>query len=113
PAPGIWTVRLLGSGTYSVVVQAKTPMSLHDVRFEPTGGVALYATAPSPAVAFRVIDEAGENLGSLALEQSSAGSGRYSGAITRPSQRFRVLVEAADEQGNVFFQRVDPRLFEP
>lgn len=113
PAPGVWTVRLLGSGAYSVVVQAKTALALHDLRFDPSGRIALYATAPAPTVAFRLVNEAGDNLAALALEQSPPESGRYEGSLTRPAQRFRVLMEASDEQGNVFFQRMDPRLFEP
>ncbi len=112
PAPGVWTVRLLGSGTYSLVAQAKTPVVLR-VNFDAPDRISLRTTAPAPGLRFRLVNEAGDPLQNLLLEAAPDNSGRYEGSFMRPSQRFRVLVEALDEQGNAFLQRADARLFEP
>lgn len=106
PQPGIWTVRLLGSGYYSVSVRAKTGRGL-DVSIQDEAVTA--SVHPESAVRFLLAGPAGERLQELNL--TSDGSG-YSGAIPAGSRQFRVMIEGIDEQGFPF-QRMDPRLFDP
>lgn len=120
PAPGVWTVRLLGKGAYSLAVQGRTQFTLGGVSFAGAGPragieqeVNVYLQAPTPSLRFRMVNQAGEDPQPIAFEQSPAGSGRYAARFTPGAQPFRLLVEGTDEQGNVFFQRMDPRLFEP
>lgn len=119
PAPGTWTVRLLGSGTYSLVVQAKTPITLNDLNFDgglPHSGTpqiaSVFVRSPTAALHFHLVNEAGETLQSLDLEPSAQDVSHYTGMVTPGTQRFRLLVEGTDAQGYPF-QRLDPRLFDP
>jgi hypothetical protein len=106
PTPGVWTIRLLGKGAYSLVVEAKTTR-----RFSADfDGQTVTASTNSDAPHFRLVTEAGDPLQSLTLE--AAGVGRYSAVIPPPGQRFRLLMEGVDPQGYPF-QRVEPRLYEP
>jgi hypothetical protein len=102
PTPGVWTIRLLGSGSYSLVVQAKTSRSF-SATFD---GQTITASTNAAAPRFRLVTEAGDPLQPLALEPSTPG--RYTAQIPPPTQRFRLLMESAD-----FLQRMDPRLLEP
>jgi hypothetical protein len=106
PTPGIWTIRLLGTGAYSLVVQAKTRRSFSG----DFDGHTITASTDSAAPRFRLVTEAGDPLQPLALETS--GQGRYSATIPPPAERFRLLTEGVDPQGYPF-QRLDSRLFEP
>ena len=120
PAPGVWTVRLLGKGAYSLAVQGRTPFTLGGVSFAGAGPragieqqVNVYVNAPTPSLRFRLVNQAGQDPQPIMFEPSPAGSGRYAARVTPGAQPFRLLVEGTDEEGNVFFQRMDPRLFEP
>jgi hypothetical protein len=119
PAPGTWTVRLLGSGAYSLVVQAKTSIILNGLNFDgglPHSGTpqnaSVFVRAPTAALHFRMVNEAGETLQPLDLEPSAQDASHYTGMVTLGTQRFRLLVEGTDAQGFPF-QRLDPRLFDP
>ncbi|HEY4360386.1 MAG TPA: hypothetical protein VGN17_05440 [Bryobacteraceae bacterium] len=104
PAPGIWTIRVLGTGSYSLVVQAKTNLNF-SAKFSNQNITALTsATAPR----FRLVTETGDPLQPLDL--LPAGPGRYSGTVMAPPQPFRILMENTEEQGQTV-QRLDPRLF--
>ena len=106
PAPGVWTIRLLGKGAYSLVVEAKTTHGF-SADFD---GQTVTAFTNSDAPHFRLVTEGGDPLQSLTLE--SVGVGRCSAVIPPPGQRFRLLMEGVDPQGYPF-QRMEPRLYEP
>src|SRR5262249_13646141 len=95
PRPGLWTVRLLGQGAYSLVVQAKSSVGLHGISLE---GGEVTVKRESPAQRFRVVDEAGQTVQTIDSEQ------------VRPTvARFRLVMDTTDEQG-FWVQRMDPRL---
>jgi hypothetical protein len=106
PTPGIWTIRLLGTGAYSLVVQAKTSVGFSG-NFD---GQTITAQTGAPNPHFRLISEAGEPL--LTLDLPLTAPGRYSAAIRPPAQKFRLLMESTDAQV-IPFQRVEPKLFKP
>lgn len=107
PQPGVWTVRLLGSGTYSVVVQAKTPLGLHNVNLEGES-ITAYVSGGASGIRFRLVNEAGDALEPLALDPLPGGG--YSGTLATSAHQFRLMMEGADERGGRI-QRMDPRLF--
>jgi hypothetical protein len=109
PEPGMWTVRLLGTGIYFAVVQAQTPLNLNRVDIQ---GQTVSAQASSiPGMQFRLVDAADQTIQPLAL-QATQTPGIFTGQMTPPSKPFRVVAEATDAQGNTV-QRLDPHLYQP
>jgi hypothetical protein len=106
PTPGVWTIRLLGAGAYSLVVQAKTTLSLN----ANLDGQNITASTNASGPHFRLVTESGDPLQPLALE--SPAPGRYLGVVPPLKQKFRLLMEGIDKQSNPY-QRMDPRLLEP
>lgn len=132
PEPGIWQVRIAGMGMYFAVIQAKSDVALHGVRFVQVGGrpghegyfpmttpvrlsvsQMLSANVSGGGVTgFRMIDSVGGNLQALALA-ADPGNGDdhdFFGPVTPSRPEFRILVEGRDAKGYPY-QRVDPKLF--
>ena len=106
PTAGEWLLRLVGTGAYSVAVEAHATQGMHSVDVQDK----TLSLRVSPEIAnpqFRLVGPAGEAIQTLPLEPDPDSPGRFSGAFEPGAKQFRVLVE--DVTG---FQRVDPRLFE-
>ena len=118
PAPGVWTVRLVGMGPYFVSVQAEAAIGLHNVKVNATEtrlqqewSISLNVDPSLPEPRFLLINAAGETVQTLTLEPDADSPGRFQGAFTPQLKNFRVMVESRDANGNTL-QRLDPRLFE-
>ena len=107
PAPGIWTVRLLGTGMYFAVVQAKSSLNVGKAEMK-NGAISIFAM---PGASFRLVGSDGETIQDLPLTASPEAPGRYSGPFTPPGKSFRVQATATDAQGYLV-QRMDRRLYE-
>jgi hypothetical protein len=118
PQPGVWTLRLMGSGPYFVAIKAKTRIGLHNVKFgealtalgsEQT--LSLWFQTSSPNTQFQLVNAMGESLQPLPLKADPESAGHWTGSVVPGFKQFRVAVEGRDEQGYSFL-RTDPRLFE-
>jgi hypothetical protein len=124
PQPGMWTVRVAGSGVAGVTVQAKSPLGIGDIEFSAAG-----STAFKPLPAFGVENTArlrigriaqprasqvsgvGEPVGSLPLSPGET-EGTYLSRFQPDGGGFRVMVVGRDEQG-FDIQRMYAPLFAP
>jgi hypothetical protein len=118
PPPGIWIIRLMGAGPYSISVKAKTPLGMHNLKFAdnlPKFGidqqVDVWLKAPTPSLQFRLVDGKGDTLQPVVLSEATIGEGHWTGSIIPSFKQFRVAASGTDDRGFAF-QRVDPRLFE-
>jgi hypothetical protein len=125
PEPGIWTLRVSGSGVSGVVVQARSAIGITHVQFAPAGTTAFKAV-PTPGVENIVrIEMSGKVAGiqaSLIGGESrriaelpiAAGEteGSYLSRFTPGAEGFRILVAGKDADGSAF-QRVHAPLFAP
>jgi len=124
PQPGMWTVRVAGSGVAGVTVQAKSPLGIGDIEFSAAG-----STTFKPLPAFGVENTArlrigriaqprasqvsgvGEPVGSLPLSPGET-EGTYLSRFQPDAGGFRVMVVGRDEQG-FDVQRMYAPLFAP
>jgi hypothetical protein len=117
PAPGIWTIRVAGSGLAGVTVKARSALGIEDVEFGLPGG-ASFGPLPTAAVENVVkitvsgrpahieaalVDAASKEVAPLALTPLDGGT--YVARFTPGSEAFRVLIRGQDA-GGVPFQRV-------
>jgi hypothetical protein len=125
PEPGIWTLRVAGSGISGMVVQAKTTLGISQLDFAPSPGTAFtpipqagvenivrirMGGQPSELRAF-LVSGAFERLADIAL---AAGDqpGTLVGRLKPVSAAFRVVVTGTDERGQAF-QRTSAPLLTP
>src|SRR6266853_298285 len=134
PETGVWRVRIAGAGIFSVVVQARSPISFDGAEFVEPGGrpghegyfplktparlnqpqlLSTRLSAPAGAVVFHMVNSNGESLQQLDLQSSSeSGDDReFLGSVTPAHATFRVAVEGRDASG-FWYQRLYPHLFE-
>jgi hypothetical protein len=131
PEPGVWQVRIGGSGLFFALVEAKSDVSLHSVQFVQLGGRPGHEgyfpmTAPprlnvaqmlaasvsgSGVTGFRVVDAANATVQSLELAADENGAeGEFYGSVIPSRKDFRIVVEGRDSRGYPY-QRIFPRLF--
>jgi len=131
PEPGVWQVRIVGSGLFFAVVEAKSDLSLHSVQFVQLGGrpghegyfpmttpvrlnlpqMLSASVSGSGVTRFRMIDSGGATLQSLALAADENGDKEEFQGPVIPSQKdFRIVVDGRDSRGYPY-QRIFPRLF--
>jgi hypothetical protein len=125
PAPGRWRIGVAGSGVYSLIVHAKTSVTLGAISLSqdgkpivvptPLGERVQLETALSEApadVSFHFIAMDGKPLGSFvaSVAGTTDESTTYTADVRLPSSDFRLLVDGVDAKGFAF-QRVSPRLF--
>ncbi len=118
PEPGIWTLRVSGSGISGLVVQARSAIGIAQVEFAPSQGGA-FTARPSAgvenAVKVRISGGVTDVQGSLVSggfvpvaklrwEMSDAAES-YVSRFTPGPEGFRVVIVGNDSQG-VAFQRV-------
>jgi hypothetical protein len=125
PEPGMWTVRLAGSGIAGVVVQAKSAIGIGRVEFAPAPGTT-FAAVPSArgenTIRIRISGRASDvhaslvsgaflQLAELALTTSET-EGTYVSRFTPGAEGFRVVISGEDADGFAF-QRVSAPLLTP
>ena len=120
PAPGLWRVKVTGRGFMSLIVKAKSDLTLANVvlgdggapRKSGSGPQRLEATMRGSAseIGFELVSVAGARIRRLdmALERETDDERTYAADITPPSE-FRVAMIGRDPRG-FRFQRVEERL---
>lgn len=118
PEPGVWTIRISGSGVSGVMVQARSFMGISQLRFTPSGGSISHAV-PQVGVEnvvrmqisgkftdLRASLVSGEfrRIADLPLEPGDA-EGSYVSRFTPGAEGFRVMI-AGKDAGGVGFQRL-------
>jgi hypothetical protein len=133
PQAGAWRVRIAGAGTFFVVAQAKSSISLDRAEFvEPRGQpgheglfpikgplhmglqtLLLKVTAPPGEMKFRLINSEANTLEPIEMEKISETDAEHEVVPTFDVKypAFRLAVEGHDA-GGCPFQRVLPRLFQ-
>jgi hypothetical protein len=125
PEPGVWTVRVSGSGVAAVVVQAQSAIGIAQLQFAPAAGTAFTAVPAAGvenAVMIRMsghttglrasmVSGVFEQLAVLALS-SGDSEGTYTARFTPGAAGFRLLVTGKDDQGFAF-QRMHAPLLTP
>jgi hypothetical protein len=124
PDPGLWKVRIAGRGFFSVIVSAKTELTLSRVTFiedgasrpilSKLGGEERLEAAMSgeaSEIGFQFVSQRAKALRAFALElERENGTHRsYGGVVQLPAVEFRVMMTGIDAKGFPF-QRVDSRL---
>jgi hypothetical protein len=125
PEPGVWTMRVAGSGVAGVTVQGRSALGIAQVQFAAIGNTA-FTPVPLAGVenAVRIgisghatqveaslVNGAFRRIAPLALTAGET-EGSYVSRFTSGAEGFRVLVEGKDADG-VPFQRVHAPLFTP
>lgn len=127
PEPGMWTVRLEGTGVFVVSAQAKSDLQIGEINFvDPAGseaaanrrqprlgvkdGIRIYSTGHWSHVNLRMVDPSGEPVSNAAADAVHAGSGVVEAAIVSPVERFRIQLLGTDDAGWPV-QRTYPVLF--
>ena len=125
PEPGVWTIRVAGSGVAGLVVQAKSALALAHVGFAPAGS-QVFTAVPSAggenAVRIRVsshptdvhasiVNGVFQQIAKLPLTRDDE-EGSYAAHFTPPPDGFRLLVTGKDVNGFAF-QRMSAPLLTP
>ena len=118
PEPGIWTIRLSGSGISGVMAQARSAIGISKVQFTPAGSTtsgAIPRAGVENAVRMQITGRVREVRASLVsgdfqkitdLPLEPGGTdGTYISRVGPGAQSFRVLVAGKDADG-VAFQRL-------
>lgn len=122
PEPGIWTIRVAGSGLAGLVVQAKSALALAHVEFSPAGRqtftavplagveniVRVRVSGHPTELHASIVSGVLERIAPLSLASGDA-EGLYQSRFTPPSEGFRLLVSGRDADG-VVFQRITAAL---
>jgi von Willebrand factor A domain-containing protein 7 len=125
PQPGVWTIRVAGSGVAGVTVQAKSALALAQVEFAQPGSQVSRAipwagvqnmlklrVSGGPADVHASIVSGGfERLAQLTLE-AGEDEGEYLARFTPDGDGIRVLVVGKDASGFAF-QRMQAQLLTP
>ena len=112
PEPGVWTVRVSGSGVAGVIVKARSEIQLAEVAFAPVGTSAFKnvpAAGIENVVRLRVlgrldrvesalVDAASRTIARLPLE-SSGTDGEYRSRFTPGVDGFRVMITGTAGDG--------------
>jgi hypothetical protein len=122
PQPGMWTLRIAGSGISGMVVQGRSAIGIASVGFAPVSAstftrvpsigvenvVRIRVNGPAEALHASLVNGAAVRLADLPLAAADA-DGAYLSRLTPGSQGFRVLVSGTDADGFPF-QRVSAPL---
>ncbi|HEV2201840.1 MAG TPA: hypothetical protein VGR73_18625 [Bryobacteraceae bacterium] len=111
PQAGSWVLRLLGTGQYSVAVQANSNARLGTVD-RKGNTLSIWPGESTADPVFRLVNAAGEPIRTLALAQDPDSPGHYNGTFEPPTVSFRVQAEWRAANGEIVW-RTDPRLMEP
>ena len=111
PEPGVWRVRLTGTGLYVASVQAKADVALAGVSVSIDGegrNVQGRISGEVSNVRMQLVDAAGSRISDVETMETD-GEGAWRASAAPRGERFRVLVTGIDGSGRPF-QRVDPVL---
>jgi len=113
PEPGLWSVKLAGTGYFSAIAQGKSEIGLTVPRFDPPRpgqeqALTAYLRGPAAGAEFRILARNGARLQTIPMVQDGAG---YRGVFTPPAEPFRIAVEGQDAEGRPF-RRVHAPLLE-
>jgi hypothetical protein len=113
PEPGVWRVKISGTGYFSAVAQAKAGLVLAPLRLSPPKpaveqSVAAYLSGPVETAEFRVVGRNGATLQVIPMTRTDT---TFKGVFTPPAEPFHIAVEGKDTQGREF-RRVHAPLFE-
>jgi hypothetical protein len=106
PEPGLWRVKLAGTGYYSVIAQGKSAIGLSVPSIDP---ITARVTGPVGRVEFRILSRSGAPLGAISVTQDGA---LFHDVFAPPGQPYRIAVEGVDDQGKPF-RRVHAPLLQP
>jgi hypothetical protein len=125
PEPGIWTIRISGSGVSGVVAQARGAIGISQLRFTPSGSAtssALPAAGVENVMKMQIsgtftelraslVSGQFQKIADLQLERGDT-EGSYVSRFTPGAQGFRVLIAGKDAEGAAF-QRMHATLLTP
>jgi von Willebrand factor A domain-containing protein 7 len=125
PEPGVWTIRVSGTGVSGVVAQARSATGLTQVQFAPAGSktftavpsagvenvVRIHVSGKPTDVKASLVSGEFRRLAELPLEAGES-EGTYLSRFTPGAEGFRVLVNGTDA-GGVAFQRIHAPLLRP
>lgn len=114
PEPGIWRVKLAGTGYFSAIAQGRSALSFS------VSGLAIPMPAqeqsvtarlygPVASAEFLILARNGSALKAIPMTESATGD--YQGKFLPPAEPFRIAVEGTDSEGRSF-RRVHAPLFE-
>jgi len=123
PEPGIWTLRVSGTGISGVVVQARSAIGIGQVEFARDRNGA-FSALPSPGVENTVRIHLGGRVASVQASlvsgefqplsnlplASGDTDGSYESRFTAGTAGFRLLVEGKDPEGFAFQRMTAPLL---
>ena len=118
PEPGVWIMRVSGSGVAGVVAQARSAMEIAEVQFAPAGSttfravpvagvlniVKIQVSGKSTDVKASIVSGEFRRVAELPLEAGET-AGSYLSRFTPGVEGFRVLITGTDAAG-VAFQRI-------
>jgi hypothetical protein len=125
PEPGIWTIRVAGSGLAGVMVHARSALGIEAIQFAPVGTttfssvptagvenvVRIGLSARATEVQASLVNATFKRIVPLTLEPPDS-NGAYLSRFTPGPDGFRVMVEGKNADG-VPFQRVHAPLSTP
>jgi hypothetical protein len=110
PQPGLWTVRVQGSGVSAVVVQAKSAIGIAQIeRVDST--LRIRMSGPAANLRASILTGTFQKLADLPLSMSDT-AGVYVSRLSPGTQPFRVLIAGTGPDG-VPFQRMYAPLLAP
>jgi von Willebrand factor A domain-containing protein 7 len=108
PEPGIWKIKLSGTGYYSAIAQVKANVALALQQSEAAAGrIEAHVAGAFESAHFLLLARDGSELTELALEQTGS---EFRGPFTIPVVPFRIAVDGIAASGAAF-RRVHPILF--
>jgi hypothetical protein len=125
PEPGVWTLRVSGSGIAGVVAQARSAIGIADVQFAPAGSktfspvpaagvenvVKIHVSGKTADIKASLVSGEFRRLADLPLEAGET-DGACLSRFTPGVEGFRVLITGTDA-GGVAFQRIHAPLLTP
>ena len=98
PEPGLWRVKLAGTGYFSAIAQGKSGIGLTVLRADPQSLTARVSGSITNTE-FRILARNGATLQTIPMTQDGP---EFKGAFTPPAQPYRIAVEGQDQQGRPF-----------
>src|SRR5579862_293727 len=111
PQAGAWELRLLGTGQYSVAVQAGSRVGLGTVDLR-SNKLSVWLNESIADPIFRLVDAAGKPIRSVSLARDPDSPAHYSGPLDFPAVSFRIQVEGRGPNREAVW-RTDPHLMDP
>jgi hypothetical protein len=113
PEPGVWRVKISGTGYFSVVGQVKGAVGLEPLTLSPPKpaveqSVTAFLSGPGETAEFLLMGRNGATLQTIPMTRDNT---LFKGVFTPPPEPFHIAVQGKDTQGREF-RRVHAPLFE-